>query len=217
MLFLAICMKFSESAVKKFSGYYVNHQGFRRDLKRIAHILKNADKYSEDDLPVLRQWFELHEHIIHEHHHAEDEFFFGRMQQHLSSEEDIFKQSRDEHVVMVEILERLHAAFAAGALNQILEILQKYYDGVQEHLDNEEELFLSVIEDVSEDWAAQTEKEFLKTVSASDKLSMLGWALEDMDALTKKYFWSKLPFPVKAMYKLRLKPRYTKLIAAVTK
>lgn len=210
-------MEFSENAVKKFSGYYVNHRGFRRDLKRIEHILANVDKYTEDDLPALRQWFEIHEHIIHEHHHAEDEFFFERVCQHLNSKEDLFKESRDEHVVMVEILERLHGAFAAGDLERIVSVLKEYYDCVQEHLENEEELFLSATENVSEDWAAETEKQFLKTISPSDKISMLGWALEDMDVFTKKYFWSKLPFPVRMLYRLRLKPQYEKIVTSIEK
>lgn len=206
-------MHISEDVASKLAGYYVNHRGFWRDVQRMRAVIKHLDDYRSEDLDALKQWYELHRDLIIEHHVAEDDFFFPRVAEEIG-DSHVFDKMVDEHHLLDEVVEKLDKAFQEKDKAKLAKQLQAHADLVEEHLAHEEKLFCPITEGLDHGWCNRAESEFLKHMPMKTKIKSLPWALEDMDEITRKHFWSKLPFPAKLMYKFKLKKDYEKLIRA---
>lgn len=213
-------MEYTEEQFAFMPGYFISHDGYRRDVQRLKRVAKNVSDYSDQALDDLYEWFKIHELSLTHHHHSEDEFFFPELQkkiEHGGGEIPDVSQLKEDHKKVDGLLEKINEAFKSHDQEGLGTALEAYTDLLPAHLDREEVIYVPLImkyETVEEHHAMERElqKKILSTFSKQELMNLLAWMLEDMNDLTKKYFWVKLPLPPRLIYKLKAKKYYNSLL-----
>lgn len=202
---------------KLLKGYFWNHDAIRKDMDRIKKVIEHFSEYKAADFSKIEQWFHYHEQCILFHHHGEDDFFFPVMRERKPQFKIELDSMEHEHVLLDEQLDamkKILAELSGGATGleaQFKSLAQAYINLIITHLDKEEVIVETIVQDIPENEILKTEDDYRKTMTKKQMSVTMPWMIDAMDEKDKSYFFGMVPFFVKWIYNLSAKPKFTKL------
>jgi iron-sulfur cluster repair protein YtfE (RIC family) len=190
-----------------FTEMYVTHDGFRRDLERLAA----AAAAGRADTPQVRDGWENFTRQLHVHHTVEDAWLWPRLKELVAGRADdlaLLAAMEAEHAVLDPQLEALDAALRAGSaeLPEQVEGLRSVLDA---HLRHEEEEALPLIQSVMtpKDWRG-----FGRAMARKQKLGgasvWIPWITDGMAPSDARSFLARMPPPLRLLNRLSWEARY---------
>jgi hypothetical protein len=190
-----------------FTEMYVTHDGFRRDLERLAA----AAAAGRADTPQVRDGWENFTRQLHVHHTVEDAWLWPRLKELVAGRADdlaLLAAMEAEHAVLDPQLEAVDAALRAGSaeLPEQVEGLRLVLDA---HLRHEEEEALPLIQSVMtpKDWRG-----FGRAMARKQKLGgasvWIPWITDGMAPSDARSFLARMPPPLRLLNRLSWEARY---------
>jgi len=195
------------------TGMYVMHHAFRRDLARFVAAATATPLGEPDTWAALSARWGRFTHVLHEHHHAEDTYYWPVLDTAVwlrGSEADRAEVAAmsDEHAEIDPALTTLTSAWSAMAEHpcddhrHALEIrLAGLRELLGEHLEHEETVVLPLVQRVmTEDEMAGVEREIQKGYRLRDTAFMIGWVTDGLPPAALERFFTFSGAPFKLLY-----------------
>ena len=181
------------------TGMYVMHHAFRRDLARFAAAVAMTPLGEVDTWRALGRRWDRFTHVLHEHHHAEDEYYWPVLDTAVRSrgtaaDRAEVRAMRDEHAQIDPALAALTGAFGAMAEHpcddhrHAIEIrLAGLHEVLADHLEHEETVVLPLVQRVLTDAEfATVERGVESGYRLRDAAFIIGWVCEDLPAYVRE-------------------------------
>lgn len=190
-----------------FTEMYVTHDGFRRDLERLAA----AASAGRTDTPQVRDGWQNFKTQLLIHHTVEDAWLWPKLKGLVAGRADdlaLLEAMEAEHAVLDPQLEAVGTALTTGAadLPARVEELRAVLD---KHLTHEEEETLPLIQSVMtpKDWrgfrGAMARKQRISGASV-----WIPWITDGMSPADSQKFLARMPPPLRVLNKLSWEGRY---------
>ncbi|WP_404386497.1 hemerythrin domain-containing protein [Knoellia locipacati] len=177
------------------TGMYVMHHAFRRDLARFEAAVAMTPLGEVDTWVAISRRWDRFTHVLHEHHHAEDEHYWpvlhSAVNAHGTPEDraEVAAMS-DEHAQIDPALAALTTAYRAMAEHPCEDhrhALEIRLAGLREvlgaHLQHEETVVLPLIQRVmSADEFAAVERAIERSYRVRDSAFLIGWVADGLPA-----------------------------------
>ncbi len=186
---------------------YATHDAIRRDLERVARV--------GDDLPrVLRTsaGWELFKKALHVHHVAEDEALWPVMRPVVAGRTDavlLLDAMHAEHAAIDARFEAVDAAIADHT--RLREVLDALASAVTAHLDHEENEVLPLIDATVTESQWQRYGEVATARIGPDGPRFLPWLLDGASTETTQEVLSRLPEPLRQVFRNAWQPAYAQV------
>jgi hemerythrin-like domain-containing protein len=195
------------------TGMYVMHHAFRRDLARFAAALAMTPLGELDTWSALAERWGRFTHVLHEHHHAEDEHYWPVLDAAVTArgtdaDRAEVRAMSDEHAEIDPALAALTSAFRAmtehpcddhrHALEIRLAGLREVLDA---HLEHEETVVLSLIQRVmTEAEFSAVERAIERSYRLRDAPVIIGWVCEGLPADVRERVLTQGGPPIRLLY-----------------
>lgn len=197
---------------------YSIHEAIRKDLNRFADLSGRWVEMTDKEFTAISKYFDFHHNKLDIHHRAEDTFFFPRFLKRADKLGRDIDICEDEHAHLVALLMELSQAFAQKDLDALERLFQSYKELVERHLEDEEKMFVALIDDV------YTHKQFERLCikyafvqgikhGPIKSTEMLAWMLDAVDQEVKMSIFKRVPPFVPPVYRGLFKKRYEKRTA----
>ena len=189
---------------------YAAHDGFRRDLRRLAAAVEE-DRITE---PAVRAGWATFKHQLHFHHTAEDRWLWPALRDKVTQPDEIsvLDAMEAEHLRIDPLLARVDVGTDAGDPAALAKDVRVLADTLTAHMQHEEDQALPLVEAHlgPDGWA-----EFGKTAGRSEGLrgaaELFPWMLDGPTAEISRRLLGILPPPVRLVYRLVWRPRYARI------
>ena len=190
-----------------FTEMYVTHDGFRRDLERLA----DAAAAGRTATPQVRAGWQNFKRQLHVHHTVEDAWLWPRLKELVAgrpADLALLADMEAEHAVLEPRLEAVDGAMGTGApqLPQYVEELRAVLD---RHLQHEEDAALPLIQSVMtpKDWRG-----FSRAMARKQRLGgasvWIPWITDGMAPDDARKFLARMPPPLRLLYRLSWDAKY---------
>lgn len=192
-----------------FTEMYVTHDGFRRDLERLAA----AAAAGRADSPQVREGWETFKRQLHVHHTVEDEWLWPKLRERVAGRSDdlaLLDAMEAEHSVIDPHLEAVDAAMARRDPGLTAKV-EELRAGLDSHLSHEETDALPLIQKVMtpKDWAG-----FRGAMARKQKLGgaaeWVPWITDGMSPADAGKWLRRMPPPLRLLNKVSWEGRYRK-------
>jgi iron-sulfur cluster repair protein YtfE (RIC family) len=190
-----------------FTEMYVTHDGFRRDLERLA----SAAAAGRAGSPGVREGWETFKRQLHVHHTVEDAWLWPRLRQRVSGRADdlaLLDAMEAEHSVLDPRLASVDAAMAAGSADLPARV-EELRTALDTHLTHEETDALPLIQSVMtpKDWGG-----FRGAMARKQRLSgaaeWIPWITDGMSPGDAGKWLKRMPPPLRLLYRASWQSRY---------
>ncbi|HEY5836546.1 hemerythrin domain-containing protein [Streptomyces sp.] len=190
-----------------FTEMYVTHDGFRRDLERLAA----AAAAGKTDSPHVREGWETFKKQLHVHHTVEDAWLWPRLKERVADRPDdlaLLEAMEAEHSVLDPQLDGVDEALATGSPDLLAKV-QELTAVLDKHLAHEEAEALPLIQSVMtpKEWRG-----FSGAMARKQRLSgaaeWIPWITDGMSASDSQKWLARMPPPLRLMNKLSWQARY---------
>jgi hypothetical protein len=191
-----------------FTEMYVTHDGFRRDLARMAE----AAAAGRAGAPKVREGWETFKRQLQVHHTVEDAWLWPKLEERLAGRPDdlaLLAEMEAEHAVIDPQLEAIDAALAAGS-GDVAARVAELRTALEQHLAHEEADALPLIQSVMtpKDWAG-----FRGAMARRQRLSgaseWIPWITDGMPPADARRWLQRMPPPLRLLNRLSWQARYS--------
>ncbi|SEG93491.1 Hemerythrin-like domain-containing protein [Nonomuraea solani] len=201
----------------------VVHRVFRRELKLAPELIRRVAPGDTARAATLASWIKEILDGLHHHHEGEDKLLWPLLLDRVTFEADLVNTMEAQHESVaghIEALSELLPAWRDGAAakagEQVADTLDRLYEDLVIHLDQEEEKILPLVSQhlTKEEWDRLGE--YGRSHLSKDRLLIqLGALLEDATDWERQAFLGLLPLPARVMWTLLGKRQYRKEVARV--
>jgi iron-sulfur cluster repair protein YtfE (RIC family) len=192
-----------------FIFMYAAHDAFRRDLRRLAAVVK-AGRTAE---PAVRASWATFKNQLHVHHTAEDDWLWPALRAKVAQPGDVavLDAMEAEHARIDPLLSLVDDSLAAAGLTGLAENASTLTAGLVAHMEHEEDHALPLVEAYlgPDGWAA-----FRRAVGKSQGLrggaELFPWMLDSAPAATSRAVLAMLPPPARLLYRAVWRPGYVR-------
>jgi iron-sulfur cluster repair protein YtfE (RIC family) len=190
-----------------FTEMYVTHDGFRRDLERLA----SAAAAGRTDSPQVRDGWETFKRQLHVHHTVEDAWLWPKLRERVAGRADdlaLLDAMEAEHSVLDPQLESVDAAMARRD-PELPAKVEELRSALDRHLAHEEAEALPLIQSVMtpKDWSG-----FRGAMARKQKLSgaaeWIPWITDGMTPADAGKWLRRMPPPLRLLNKISWESRY---------
>jgi hemerythrin-like domain-containing protein len=190
-----------------FTEMYVTHDGFRRDLERLAA----AAAAGRADSPQVRDGWENFKQQLHVHHTVEDTWLWPRLIRLVAGRPDdlaLLEQMEAEHAVLDPQLASVDEGIRNGTADLPARVAE-LTAVLDAHLSHEERDALPLIDSVMTpaDW-----KGFSRAMARKQKLGgasvWIPWITDGMTPADAQKFLARMPAPLRLFNKVSWDSRY---------
>ena len=187
----------------------VVHRVFRRESDLMPTLIRAVPDGDIARAEVLAQAFSDYQLGLHLHHTGEDELVWPLLLARVDLEADMVLRMETQHEVvagtLAEASRRIpdwRAAPSAATAAPLVSALTEHRAALLEHLHDEEEYILPLIEEhlTVTEWARLGER-FAEEVPKDKMLFFLGMILEDADPAERQAMMANLPAPARFVWK----------------
>ena len=187
------------------------HRVFRREFRLLPDLVAAVPGGNTTRAAVLA------EHCIdmvtglHHHHAAEDEFLWPPLLRQAKPHAEVVHRMETQHHDMSTALKQVEALLPEWAAHarvaerdELVDALRKVQRILDEHLAEEEKEILPLVEQflTMEQWAAVGERGKEAISDKRKRLLFLGMILEDATPAEEAHFLSRMPPPVRLLWRL---------------
>lgn len=195
-----------------FFGMYLAHDACRRDARRLAAAAAQ-DRLTQ---PSVRIGWQTFLRQLHRHHSTEDAALWPLVRTAVTDPEDrtILDDMDAEHSGIETLLAKVESAITSPSDSSRFDSLgdvEALAVALDTHFTNEEQRALPLIDRTvgGPGWAAFG-AEMRKRNGLRALTEYLPWALDDAPADAQAKMLDFLPAPIRTLYQLVLRPRYTR-------
>ena len=190
-----------------FTEMYVTHDGFRRDLQRLA----TAAAAGRTDTPQVRDGWANFMRQLHVHHTVEDAWLWPRLKKLVAGRADdlaLLAAMEAEHEALDPRLEAVETAIRAGSV-ELAQMVAELRSVLDAHLRHEEEEALPLIQSVMtpKDWRG-----FSRAMARRQRLGgasvWIPWITDGMAPSDARDFLARIPPPLRLLNRLSWDSRY---------
>ncbi|WP_067709977.1 hemerythrin domain-containing protein [Nocardia yamanashiensis] len=199
------------------------HRAFRRESRLLIELVAAVTPGDTARAAILAGHYRDYRLGLRNHHEGEDELLWPPLLSRVDPGTDVILRMQAQHERVEANLNRLDGAVPAWEAtaggderDNLVGLLVDHRAVLLEHLDDEETALLPLAADyISEqEWAALGEHMVASTPKPT-LLTLLGLVLEDADRSERARLLGALPAPVRAVWHLFGRPRYTRHIRRV--
>jgi hemerythrin-like domain-containing protein len=198
----------------------VIHRIFRRGFPMLAERVRRVPARDARRAAPIAAHIDFMINGLHHHHTAEDDHLWPRLLARAVPDADVVARMADQHKVVdghVEHARRLLSAWrAAPSGTELADALDRIHEALAPHLDEEEAEILPLVRAhvSAAEWQAMGDAAFAGFTN-DEKLVALGQMLDVTTPAEATTFLAKLPLPIRLMWRLAGRRRYTRYMAAV--
>jgi hemerythrin-like domain-containing protein len=216
------------TAEPKTQEMVVIHRIFRRGFPMLAEVIRRVPASPPGRSPA-RRVATIATHVefmlngLHHHHTAEDQHLWPRLLERAAPDAELIGRIADQHKAVdahVEQARRLlptwRAAPSVPASAELADTLDRLHEALAPHLDEEEAEILPLVrKHITEaEWVELGETAFAGFTN-DEKLIALGQMLDVTTPTEAAIFLTKLPLPIRLMWRLVGRRKYTRYMATV--
>lgn len=199
------------------------HRAFRRESRLLIELVAAVAPGDTARAKVIADHFRDYRLGLKNHHEGEDELLWPPLLSRVDPGADVILRMQAQHERVEATLARLDTAVptwetTAGAdeRDTLVAILVDHRAVLLEHLDDEEATLLPLAAEyiTEKEWASPGEHLVANTPKLI-LLTLLGLVLEDADQVERATLLGALPAPVRAIWHVIGRPRYTRHIRRV--
>ncbi|MCW2779189.1 MAG: hemerythrin cation-binding protein [Frankiales bacterium] len=179
------------------------HRVFRRELALLPQLVRSAP-----DPVRLRAHGEELLGFLHHHHSGEDDLVWPRLRTRVLLQQELVDRMEAQHERVAALSEQAELGFAAwggdaGRGEALAQVLEQLHAAVVEHLDEEEREVLPLVAGcfTQAEWDELGERG-LAAIAPRRRLVTLAHILEDADDAERAAFLTRVPAPVRLLYRL---------------
>lgn len=217
-------MSTTEQARPDTHEMVVVHRVFRREFHLLADLV---GRVGEGNTARAR---ELAEHAtdlvggLHHHHHTEDELLWPPLLREVRPHADLVRRMENQHRELAAILTeigQLLAVWAADARaadrDRLVDQLRKALLVLDQHLSEEEQEILPLVREhlTVAQWNAVGKRGAEAFDDKKKRLIFLGMVLEDCSPAEERDFLTRLPGPVRLLWRFVGRRQYAAYVARI--
>jgi iron-sulfur cluster repair protein YtfE (RIC family) len=190
------------------------HDGFRRDLVKLAHAASSASRLGPAHQDRVRAGWETFKHQLHLHHTAEDELVWPALRTRLAvsaSAQSVLASMEEEHARVDPLLAAVDHAFAHPEDGRTADATTALASDLLKHLAHEERDALPLIGVwlTAAEWRGVGFKIARKNgLSAGGE--MFAWMADGAEPAAAAVVIGTLPPPARLVYRALWRPRYAR-------
>jgi iron-sulfur cluster repair protein YtfE (RIC family) len=190
------------------------HDGFRRDLLKLARAASSAGRLDPAGLDAVRAGWETFKRQLHLHHTAEAELVWPALRTRLAvsaNAQSVLDSMEEEHARVDPLLAAVDHAFAHPQDGRIGDVASALTSDLLRHLSHEERDALPLIGVglTAAEWRGVGFKIARKNgLSAGGE--MFAWMTEGADPAAAAAVTGTLPPPARLAYRVLWRPRYAR-------
>jgi hemerythrin-like domain-containing protein len=201
----------------------VVHRVFRRESDLMPRLIRTVRDGDTGRARVLADAFGDYQLGLHMHHSGEDELVWPLLLARVDLEADLVLRMEAQHEVIARTLKEaagLIAAWRSGpsaaTADPLIAALASHRTALLEHLNDEEEYVLPLIEEhlTVAEWARLGER-FGEEVPKDKLLFFLGMILEDATPAERRVMMANLPGPAKLVWRAVGQYQYRRKVARI--
>nr|WTB31868.1 hemerythrin domain-containing protein [Streptomyces sp. NBC_00830] len=199
------------------------HRALRRESRLLTEFVAAVTPGDTARAKVIAGHFRIYRLGLHNHHEGEDELLWPPLLSRVDLGADTVLRMQAQHERIAATLKRLdaavpawHATASADARDTLVAALTEHRTVLVEHLDDEEATLLPLAaEHITEQEWASLGDHLVNNTPKPTLLILLGAVLEDADPAERALVLGDLPAPVRAIWHVIGRPRYTRHIRRV--
>ncbi|WP_406423689.1 hemerythrin domain-containing protein [Streptomyces sp. NBC_01589] len=199
------------------------HRALRRESRLLTEFVAAVTPGDTGRAKVIAGHFRIYRLGLHNHHEGEDELLWPPLLSRVDLGADTVLRMQAQHERIAATLKRLAAAVpawqataSADARDTLVAALTEHRTVLVEHLDDEEATLLPLAaEHITEQEWASLGDHLVNNTPKPTLLILLGAVLEDADPAERALVLGDLPAPVRAIWHVIGRPRYTRHIRRV--
>jgi hemerythrin-like domain-containing protein len=199
------------------------HRGLRRESRLLIELVAAVAPGDTTRAAVIADHFRIYRLGLKNHHEGEDELLWPPLLARVDLGAEIVLRMEAQHERVAATLTRLEVAVpaweaTAGAdeRDTLVAVLLEHRAILLEHLDDEEATLLPLAAEyiTASEWASLGEHLVANTPKLT-LLTLFGVVLEDANPAERALLLSGLPAPVRAVWRVIGRPRYSRHIRRV--
>jgi hemerythrin-like domain-containing protein len=207
-------------AVPDTQEMVVIHRIFRRGFAQLADLIRTVPAGNTGRAAPLATHLEFLLNGLDHHHTAEDDHLWPRLLDRAAPDADLLDRMADQHKAIGSHIEQARHLLptwrAAPSGDELADTLDRLDRALGQHLDEEETEILPLVRAhlSAAEWRELGDAAFAKFTN-DEKLIALGQMLDVATPGEAATFLAKLPLPVRLIWRLAGRRRYTRHIDAV--
>jgi deazaflavin-dependent oxidoreductase (nitroreductase family) len=199
----------------------VIHRIFRRGFPMVADLVRRTPPGAVARAEAIAGHLDFLLNGLHHHHTGEDEIVWPRLLERAEPQAELINRMEKQHQVVAERSADVRTAVAAWRQTaaygeELAAALDEFTEALVEHLDEEEANLVPLMRaHISADEWRQLGQEAFEKFTNAEKLIATGTLEEVATPEEAEWFIGDLPVPIKLMWRLVGRRRYTRYIARV--